>query len=144
MKTFEENIILLNHIRNNKDRQIKDELVNTIFLLEGDEEELARAFEYVLSNSNLKEEVHIPMDTSHIHDAESLFTEEKFNFFKNFSQVRFNRLISIYKEAYMHKTYEFLPQPKSSNGCLKQASLLISGAIVAMLVTYVIIKQLLK
>lgn len=103
MRQFTDNKPLMRFIENNDVEEIKEELPNLIFFLQGDRNELQKAIAYVLQHTSLKFEQHQNIEVENTSDIKTLLTEEQFNLRKNFSKERFEKLIDLYNQTYKTK-----------------------------------------
>lgn len=130
MRKFTDNQLFINSVKNNDVGEIKRLLIDTVFFLEGDREEIDNAIQYALDNSDFTFEEHENIEVSDKKDIENYFSEEQLNIIENYSLKRFNLLVDLYVQVFRNKEYTYTIQPVSvNNKVFKTLSIVIAIAI---------------
>ncbi len=139
MRKFTENQPLLASIKANDKDEIKLTLIDNIFFLQGDQNEINKAAEYAINNSDFKFDRHKELEVTNKSDKENYFSEEKWNMRENFSRDRYDLLVDLYNETFAKQeyTYESDSTPKN-NGVVR--NVVIGGVII--IAGYLIYKTL--
>lgn len=107
MRKFTENQPLLANIKANNLEEIKRILIDNIFFLQGDRNEIDNAVEYAKTNSDFKFEEHRVLEVSDKKNKEDYFSDEKWNMNENFSRDRYNLLVELYNETFAQQEYTY-------------------------------------
>ena len=131
MREFTENQPLLASIKANDIDEIKRILIDNIFFLQGDENEISKAAEYAVNNSDFNFDEHVVLEVSNKKDKEDYFSDEKWNMRENYSRERYNFLVELYHETFAKQdyTYELDKTPKK-DGVSKEVKVIVGGVIV--------------
>ena len=139
MRKFTENQPLLASIKANDITEIKRILIDNIFFLQGDQNEINNAVEYSINNSDFNFEEHRFLEVSDKNNKEDYFSDEKWNMNKNFSRDRYNLLVELYNETFAKQEYTYESDITSNkNEILKKV--IVGGAVI--IAGYLIYKAL--
>ena len=139
MRAFIENKDFIASIKDNDIYEIKRTLIDNIFFLQGDKNEINKAVEYAISNSDFNFEVHKELEVSNKTDKQDYFSDEKWNMRENYSKERYFLLVQLFKETFTEQEYnDELDLPSGNNELLKKV--IIGGAV--LITGYLIYKTL--
>jgi len=128
MRAFIENKDFIASIKDNDIYEIKRTLIDNIFFLQGDKNEINKAVEYAISNSDFNFEVHKELEVSNKTDKQDYFSDEKWNMRENYSKERYFLLVQLFKETFIEQDYsDELGLPSENNELLKKV--IIGGAV---------------
>lgn len=130
MRKFTDNQLFINSVKDNDVGEIKRLLIDTVFFLQGDREEIDNAIQYALDNSDFTFEEHENIEVSDKKDIENYFSEEQLNIIENYSIKRFNLLVDLYVQVFRNKEYTYTIQSVSvNNKVFKTLPIVIAIAI---------------
>lgn len=140
MRTFLNNQPLLDSITANDLDEIRRTLIDNIFFLQGNRDEIEKAIQYATDNSKFVFEPHKAIKVSDTDNKNDFFSDEKWNMRENYSRERYNLLVELYNETFAKQEYIYdtEDQPFSLNTTTKY--IIIGGAIV--LASYLLYKTL--
>lgn len=143
MRNFMQNQPLVNSIETNNLGEIKSQLIDNLFFLQGDRDEIYKAITYAENNSEFQFEDHIDLEDVNKEDRQNYFSQEKWNMEKNFSRERYDLLINLYGEVFGNPVYDEKEDLKTSNK-LKNITpaVLITGGVLLVVAGYLIYKSL--
>lgn len=129
MIDFKDFDAFIESVQSNNINEIKDLLVENIFIQQGDKSNLDKAIEYAMNNSNFKFEEHIELEVSDKKNKEDYFSDEKWNMRKNYSRERYELLVELYGETFTkpEHTYETV-EDKAKDKIIRK--IIIGGVIV--------------
>jgi len=136
---YTDNIHLINYIESDNIFRFKEELLNSIFFLKGNREELDKVIELAVRKSSFRFDIHQEIDLNQNLSFEDKYAQETLNMKENFSKERLNYLLEIYDTYYSKKEYSYdIPEStkKSSNVVV---AVVVVGIAVASLVLYKIL-----
>ncbi|MDX1718691.1 MAG: hypothetical protein R3353_00895 [Salegentibacter mishustinae] len=139
MRKFTENQPLLASVRANNVEEIKGILIDNIFFLQGEKNEINKAVEYALNDSDFKFEEHRVLSISNKENKKDIFSDEKWNLSENFSRDRYNLLVELYSETFAKQEYTYESDtPSKKNEIVTKV--VVGGAII--IVGFLIYKSL--
>lgn len=122
---------------------IKRVLIDLIFFLNGNENEIENALKFVQEKSSFAFEDHKVLDVSNGSDNEMYFSEEKYNMLINYSYERFKLLIDLYKKAYANKTFDLeIEEDKTVNTDSKTITKVVAISAIVVVAALTIYKCL--
>jgi len=136
---YTDNIHLINYIESDNIFRFKEELLNSIFFLKGNREELDKVIELAVRKSSFRFDIHQEIDLNQNLSFEDKYAQETLNMKENFSKERLNYLLEIYDTYYSKKEYSYdIPEStkKSSNVVV---AVVVVGIAVASLILYKIL-----
>jgi hypothetical protein len=136
---YTDNIHLINYIESDNIFRFKEELLNSIFFLKGNREELDKVIELAVRKSSFRFDIHQEIDLNQNLSFEDKYAQETLNMKENFSKERLNYLLEIYDTYYSKKEYSYdIPEStkKSSNVVV---AVVVVGIAIASLVLYKIL-----
>jgi hypothetical protein len=139
MRKFTENKPLLASIDSNDTDEIRRILIDNIFFLQGDQNEINRAVEYSMNNSDFTFEDHRALEVSNKNNKEDYFSDEKWNMGENYSRDRYNLLVHLYQENFAEKEYTYETDSNPENNELLN-KIVIGGVVI--IAGYLIYKAL--
>jgi hypothetical protein len=128
MRKFTENQPLLANIDANNIDEIKRILIDNIFFLQGDRNEIDEAVEYTIKNSDFNFDEHRALEVSNTNNKEDYFSDEKWNLNENFSRERYNVLVKLYSETFALHDYSYESKNTSNDDTLKKIA--IGGVVI--------------
>ncbi|NGX84815.1 hypothetical protein [Aequorivita sp. KMM 9714] len=139
MREFKENEDFISSIKDNDINEIKRTLIDNIFFLQGDKNEINKAVEYAIANSDFNFETYKELEVSNKTDKQDYFSDEKWNMRENYSKERYFLLVKLFKETFIEQEYNGeLDLPSGNNEILKKV---IIGGVV-LIAGYLIYKAL--
>lgn len=141
-KKFKDNLPFLRFIKSNSIADIKSELLNIIFFLEGDIEEINEAIKFAEENSQFQFQENTVVVEKHYDDLKKQLAQEQILARINFSRERYFKIVDLYGQVYGMKNNK----EKSSNlvSPIKvEDKRLIYGALAVVIVVsvYLILKD---
>lgn len=139
MRKYTENQPLLTSIEANDQDEIKRILIDNLFFLQGDRNEINKAVEHAINKSDFEFEEHHELAVTGKNNKEDYFTDEKWNMDENYSRNRYNLLIELYNEVYVNQEYNYKANDTSKNDDVLK-KIIIGGAVI--IAGYLIYKTL--
>ncbi|MBO3097822.1 hypothetical protein [Gelidibacter pelagius] len=115
MREFKENEDFIASIKDNDIYEIKRTLIDNIFFLQGNKNEIKEAVEYTILNSDFNFEEHKVLEVSDKTNKEDCFSDEKWNLRENFSKQRYDLLVELYNETFAKKEFTYESGTTSNN-----------------------------
>ncbi|MGG5599609.1 hypothetical protein ACPDHJ_07395 [Myroides sp. C8-3] len=104
MRKYTENKALMLNIESNNVKELKINLIENIFFVQGDLVQINQSIEYAKNNSDFDFEPHVDIPLLYDINSEEAFSEEKYNMRTNFSKERFDMLLKIYHKVYVSES----------------------------------------
>jgi hypothetical protein len=139
MRKFTENKPLLASIKANDINEIKRTLIDNIFFLQGNLDEINKAVEYALRESHFYFEEHQVFKVSDKNNQVDYFSEEKGHMRKNYSRERYDLLVELYNKTLAKQEYTYESDSLPRNKPLVN-KFVVSGAVI--IASYLIFKAL--
>ncbi|WP_209391399.1 DUF1163 domain-containing protein [Chryseobacterium sp. RR2-3-20] len=136
MRNFTDNKPLLQNIQNNDIKEIKRILIDNIFFLQGNREEINKAIRYALDKSDFRFDENKDLEVSNINDKERCFSEEQFNLGENYSEERYNVLVDLYNEVYANKEYIYENEPATDKNKVAKIVAVAVGVGITVYILY--------
>lgn len=155
MRTYRDNTVLLEHIENNDTPKIKEELIDSVIFLLGNQEEINKAIDEVLNKTSFAFDEHRDIPYDNTDSKQLLYAEIKQTLLEeNYSRERFNELVNTYQEAFVNTEKEeeeeeeqknavkhYIIPAKDNNGQDNKSSIrILGGVIIAIIAGYIIYK----
>ncbi|QAA80853.1 hypothetical protein EI546_03515 [Aequorivita sp. H23M31] len=139
MREFTENESFIGSVKENDINEIKRTLIDNIFFLQGDKNEINKAVEYAINNSDFNFGAHKEIEVSNKTDKQDYFSDEKWNMRENYSKERYYLLVGLFKETFPEQEdIDKSDLPSVNNEILKKV---IIGGVV-LIAGYLIFKAL--
>jgi len=104
MRKYTENKALMLNIESNNIKELKMNLIENIFFVQGDLEQINQSIEFAKNNSDFDFEPHIEIPLHYTLYTGEGFSEETYNMRTNFSKERFDLLLKIYHKVYVNES----------------------------------------
>lgn len=139
MRKFTENQPLLASIKANNVDEIKRILIDNIFFLQGDQNEINKAVQCAIDDSDFNFDEHRVLEVSNKDNKEDYFSDENWNMSENFSRDRYNLLVELYNETFAKQEYTYESDTSSKKSGIVQ-KVVVGGVII--IAGYLIYKAL--
>jgi|SRR5690606_31174016 len=143
MRKYSDNELLIRSVENNNITEIKRILVDNIFFLQGNKEEIEKATKYALHNSNFRFDVHDGSKITTLSEDQYAFSAENIKLLTNYSNERYDALVDLYPAVFgknndsLNTVVTKLPEDKKSS-----PGKMVAVAIAAVILVYIFYKIL--
>lgn len=128
MRNFRENHPLVESIGTNDIKEIKRILIDNIFFLRGNLNEIENAITYAEENSDFFFDEHKAIKIPKIDDNEDYFSKEQWNMRENYSRERYDLLVRLYNQFDLTPDNDYKTEKVETNNKLIK-NIVIGGSV---------------